>query len=323
MLNKHLNITEAKEQTTTPKVLKPDKKFKEEGFIDKVLNFIRARKGLSTKLLLAPGVLWMVLFLIVPLLAMIYVSFWTQSSTTIKPIVTTENYKYFFSSTVYLSVLWNTVKIWLIVLISTLVLGYPVAFFISQMVRSERMQTVLLLICIIPFWTSFLIRVLAWKPMLGIQGALNIVLEYFHIINHPIEVLLYSEFGMILGMIQIYVVFMVGPIAFSLGRIDHNLVEAAQDLGASFLQIFRDIYWPLSKPGVIAGSIFVTVMVLGEFAIPAALGGKKVNLLGNIILTQVGSLKWAFASVVGVVLTIVIAIAVSLLLRVVNLRKQI
>lgn len=300
-----------------------NKNFKKETLTDNVLNFIRARKGLSTKLLLAPGVLWMILFLIIPLLAMIYVSFWTQSSTTIKPDMTVDNYKYFFSSTVYLSVLWNTVKIWLIVLASTLLIGYPVAFFISQMVKSEKMQTILLLICIIPFWTSFLIRVLAWKPMLGIQGALNIVLEYFHIINQPIEVLLYSEFGMILGMVQIYVVFMVGPIAFSLGRIDYNLIEAAQDLGANFLQIFKDIYWPLSKPGVIAGSIFVTVMVLGEFAIPAALGGKKVNLLGNIILTQVGSLKWAFASVVGVILTIVIGIAVSLLLRFVNLRKQI
>lgn len=297
-------------------------KIQKDTIIDRVLDYIRVRKGLSTKLLLAPGFLWMMLFLIVPLMAMIYVSFWTQSSTMMTSDLTLENYKYFFSSSVYLSVLWTTVKTWLIVLTATLIIGYPVAFYISQIVKNQKLQISLLLVCIIPFWISFLIRVLAWKPMLGVTGALNTVLIKLNIINDPITALLYSELGVILGMIQIYVVFMVGPIAFSLGTIDKSLVEAAQDLGANFFQIFRDIYWPLSKPGVIAGSIFVTVMTLGEFAIPSALGGNKISFLGNIILNQVGSLKWAFASVVGVVLTIIIAIAIALLLRVVDLRKQ-
>jgi len=123
-------------------------------------------------------------------------------------------------------------------------------------------------------------------------------------------------------MTQIYCVFMVGPIAFMLGRIEPSIIEAAQDLGAGFWRIFRTIILPLTMPGVVVGSIFVSVMVLGEFATAAALSGRKVNLLGNIIVTQVGSLKWAFAAVVGVVLTIVMGIVVAALLRLVDLRKE-
>ena len=115
---------------------------------------------------------------------------------------------------------------------------------------------------------------------------------------------------------------MVGPIAFMLSRIDPTIIEAARDLGAGFWRIFRTIILPLSMPGVVVGAIFVSVMVLGEFATSAALSGRKVNLLGNIIVTQVGSLKWAFAAVVGVVLTVIMGAAVSLLLRVVDLKRE-
>jgi putative spermidine/putrescine transport system permease protein len=135
-------------------------------------------------------------------------------------------------------------------------------------------------------------------------------------------VLLFSELSVIIGMTQIYCVFMVGPIAFMLGRIDPSVIEAAQDLGASTWRIFRTIILPLSMPGVVVGAIFVSVMVLGEFATSAALSGRKVNLLGNIIVTQVGSLKWAFAAVAGVVLTILMGAVVAALLRLVDLRKE-
>jgi putative spermidine/putrescine transport system permease protein len=107
-----------------------------------------------------------------------------------------------------------------------------------------------------------------------------------------------------------------------IGRIDESLIEGARDLGASTWTIFRRIILPLSMPGVIVGAIFVTVMVLGEFATASALSGRKVNLLGNIIITQVGSLKWAFAAVAGVVLTVVMATFVAIMLRIVNLRNQ-
>lgn len=276
----------------------------------------------QNKLLLAPGVIWMALFLVVPLGMMVYVSFRTQTTFAISSDLTLKSWKTFFASETYFGALTRTVRIWLTVLAITFIIGYPTALFIGQFVKNKTTQTVLLVACVIPFWTSFLIRVLAWRPMLGKEGAINLVLQQFGLIEAPIEVLLFTELSVIIGMVQIYVVFMVGPIAFMLARIDQSFIEAARDLGASGWIIFRKIVFPLSLPGVVVGAIFVSVMVLGEFATASALSGRKVNLLGNIIVTQVGSLKWAFAAVIGVVLTAVMAIVITLLLRLVDLRRE-
>jgi len=273
-------------------------------------------------LLLTPGVIWMILFLVTPILMIVYVSFWTQTTFTIEPTLTTRSWRNFFSSDTYLNSLWTTVRIWLIVLTTTFVIGYPTALFIGLFVRSKTVATILLVICVIPFWTSFLIRVLAWRPMLGREGAINIILQKIGVISEPIDRLLFSELSVIIGMSQIYVVFMVGPIAFMLSRIDRNIIEAARDLGAGFGRIFRKIIFPLSLPGVVVGAIFVSVMVLGEFATSAALSGRQVNLLGNIIVTQVGSLKWAMASVVGVILTVFMGLVIAGFLRIVDLKRE-
>jgi putative spermidine/putrescine transport system permease protein len=276
----------------------------------------------TTWKLIAPGAIWMLLFLVAPILLIVYVSFWTQTTFKIEPTLTLASWKTFFGSDTYLASLWTTVRIWLIVLATTFVIGYPTALFVGLFVKNKTLSTVLLVICVIPFWTSFLIRVLAWRPMLGKEGAINIVLQKLGIISQPIEALLFTDLSVIIGMTQIYVVFMVGPIAFMLGRIDPNIIEAARDLGAGFGRIFRKIIFPLSLPGVVVGAIFVSVMVLGEFATSAALSGRKVNLLGNIIVTQVGSLKWALASVVGVILTVVMGLVIAGFLRIVDLKRE-
>jgi putative spermidine/putrescine transport system permease protein len=281
----------------------------------------RCARG-ATYWLIAPAVLWMALFLVVPILMIVYVSFWTQTTFKIEPILTTHSWEAFFASDTYIGALWTTIRIWLIVLFMTLLVGYPTALFVGLFVKNKTLQTALLVLCVIPFWTSFLIRVLAWRPMLGKEGAINIILQALHITSAPIDALLFTELSVIIGMTQIYCVFMVGPIAFMLGRIDPNVIEAARDLGASFGRIFRTIILPLSMPGVVVGAIFVSVMTLGEFATASALSGRKVNMLGNIIVTQVGSLKWAFASVIGVILTILMGIVVAGLLRVVDLKRE-
>ncbi len=276
----------------------------------------------NTWWLIAPGAIWMLLFLVAPILLIVYVSFWTQTTFKIEPTLTLTSWKNFFGSDTYISSLFTTLRIWLIVLVTTFTIGYPTALFVGLFVRNKTLSTVLLVICVIPFWTSFLIRVLAWRPMLGKEGAINILLQKAGIISQPIEALLFTELSVIIGMTQIYVVFMVGPIAFMLGRIDPNIIEAARDLGAGFWRIFAKIIFPLSLPGVVVGAIFVSVMVLGEFATSAALSGRKVNLLGNIIVTQVGSLKWALASVTGVILTIVMGLVIAGFLRIVDLKRE-
>ena len=272
--------------------------------------------------LIAPGFIWMALFLVIPLAMIFYVSFWTQTTFKIEPKLTLDSWQQFFGSDTYLASLWTTVRIWLVVLVATFAIGYPTALYVGLFVKSKTLSTILLVVCVIPFWTSFLIRVLAWRPMLGKEGAINILLIKAGIITQPIEALLFTELSVIVGMTQIYCVFMVGPIAFMLSRIDPNVLEAARDLGAGFWRIFRKVIFPLSLPGVVVGAIFVSVMVLGEFATASALSGRKVNLLGNIIVTQVGSLKWALASVVGVILTIIMGIVISLFLRIVDLKRE-
>jgi putative spermidine/putrescine transport system permease protein len=273
-------------------------------------------------LLIAPAAVWMTLFLVIPIAVIIYVSFWTQTTFKIESTLTLDSWRTFFSSDTYVNSLWTTLRIWLIVLIATFVLGYPTALFVGLFVKNKTLQTTLLVLCVIPFWTSFLIRVLAWRPMLGKEGAINIILMKLGIVHQPIEALLFTDLSVVIGMTQIYVVFMAGPIAFMLGRIDPNILEAARDLGANFWQILRKIIFPLSLPGVVVGAMFVSVMVLGEFATSAALSGRKVNLLGNIIVTQVGSLKWALASVVGVILTVIMGLVIAGLLRVVDLKQE-
>ena len=273
--------------------------------------------------LLAPGMLWMALFLLLPMVMMVYVSFWTQTTFTVEPQLTLESWTTFFTTPAYLDALLTTVWLWLAVLVASLVIGYPVALYIGLFVRNKVIQTGLLVLCVIPFWTSFLIRILAWRPMLGSEGAVNLLLMKVGLIQEPLQVLLYSPLSVVIGMTQIYVVFVVGPVAFMLSRIEPSLIEAARDLGASTLTILRRIILPLSMPGVAVGAIFVTIMVLGEFATASALSGRKVNMLGNIIVTQVGSLKWAFASVVGVVLTALTALVVAALLKFAKLREEI
>lgn len=274
-------------------------------------------------LLLTPGILWMVLFMVLPLIMVVYVSFWTQTTFAITPEMTAASWERFLATSTYLSSIGTTVKIWAIVLVATLLIGFPTALFIGLMVRNKTLQTALLVLCVIPFWTSFLIRVIAWRPMLGTEGAINAILMNLGLINEPLTFLLFSEFSVIVGMTQIYCVFMVGPITFMLARIDPSIIEAARDLGAGFGRIFWKIILPLAMPGVIVGAVFVSVMVLGEFATAASLSGRKVNLLGNIIVSQVGSLKWAFAAVAGVVLTLIISVIISVLLRFVDLRKEV
>ena len=155
--------------------------------------------------------IWMTLFLVLPLAMMVYVSFWTQTTFSISSDLTTQSWQDFFGSDTYVAALLRTLKIWIIVLACTFVVGYPVALFIGRYIQNRIVQTIVLVACVIPFWTSFLIRVLAWRPMLGREGAINLLLQDIGVITEPIDYLLFTEFSVVVGMVQIYVVFMVGP----------------------------------------------------------------------------------------------------------------
>jgi ABC-type spermidine/putrescine transport system permease subunit I len=183
-----------------------------------------------------------------------------------------------------------------------LLIGYPIAYFLAMRVNSFKWQMALFLLCMVPFWTSYLIRAVAWLPMLGRRGLLNSMLLALDIIDKPTRVLLYSEFGYTTALVQIYVVLCVGPIFFSLAKIDTDIIEAAKDMGATAFQIFREIIVPLSLPGVAIGMIFIFVMLMGEFATAVVVYGGKTSTVGTVILNYYAIANYPFAAVNAIML---------------------
>ena len=163
------------------------------------------------------------------------------------------------------------------VMAACLALGYPIAFFLAMKVQRFQWQMALFLLCMVPFWTSYLIRAVAWIPMLGRRGLINKLLVNVGVVDKPIDIFLYSEFGYTMALVQLYVVLCVGPIFFSLAKIDKSILEAARDMGATPFQIFREIIGPLSLPGVAIGMIFIFVIIMGEFATAVVVYGGKTS----------------------------------------------
>ena len=203
-----------------------------------------------------------------------------------------------------------------------LLIGYPIAYFLAMRVKSFKWQMALFLLCMVPFWTSYLIRAVAWLPMLGRRGLLNSMLLALDIIDKPTRVLLYSEFGYTTALVQIYIVLCVGPIFFSLAKIDADIIEAAKDMGATAFQIFREIILPLSLPGVAIGMIFIFVMLMGEFATAVVVYGGKTSTVGTVILNYYAIANYPFAAVNAIMLMLAMMAGVVIILRLVNIRKE-
>ncbi len=173
-----------------------------------------------------------------------------------------------------------------------------------------------------PFWTSVLIRMVAWLPLLGRKGLINLTLMSLGVVDEPVEILLYSQPSMILSMAIIWSVFMLGPLYFSMSKIDREVIEAARDLGASGWEAFRRIILPLTKPGLGAGVLFIFVMLVGEFSFQRFIGGGKSMMLANVLVQQQDLLQWPMASVAAVVMVAVTVPMIIILFRIVNLRKE-
>ena len=189
-------------------------------------------------------------------------------------------------------------------------------------VKAFKWQLALFLVCMVPFWTSYLIRAVAWIPMLGRRGLLNKLLLSLDIVDKPVTFLLYSEFGYVMALVQLYVVLVVGPIFFSLAKIDDDILEAARDMGATSFQIFREIIGPLSLPGVAIGLIFIFVILMGEFATAVVVYGGKTSTTGTVILNFYSVANYPFAAVNALMLMLAMMIGVVVILRVVNIRKE-
>src|SRR5438046_2281659 len=270
----------------------------------------RLRLDPTTPALLGLPLAWLAIFFLVPIAIVAAYSFDVYSFDPGPHGFTLTAWHHFLHSSVYLRLFWKSVKLSLTVSAIIVLLAYPLAYYLA--LSGTKRKYVLLLLLIAPFLTSYLLRVLAWKVILGNQGAINSFLVWTGLRSpdHPISQLLYSRFAVMLVLAYIWLPFVALPIFVSLESLDRRLLEAASDLGASRLQAFRRVTLPLSAPGIVAAFLFVFIPTLGEFVTPSLVGGASGYMYGNQIVDLFGTgfPDWETGSVLAIFLLVVVTI---------------
>ncbi len=265
--------------------------------------------------LFMPLALWMLVFLVLPYGQVFVQSFYTVDDFgTLQPAFSLDSYQRFFTKELYYKTLFKTFGLSLIVTAVALLLSVPLAYYIAFKATSNK--TLLYTLIILPLWVSYIVRAYAWKTILGSAGILNSFLMYVGMINSPIEVLLYSDLSVVIGMVHIYTPFVLMPIYTAFEQIPVSLVEASKDLGASRLRTFLNIVLPLSLPGIIAGGTFAFVLSLGDFLAPILLGGSNTLFIATIFQNMFGtSNDKPLGSAIGIVLLVVVLVVLELSAR--------
>lgn len=263
---------------------------------------------------------WLLLFFLAPFFIILKISLadpvvalppftalfdWTASGWN-KIQASFDNYLFLFQDPYYITIYLSSVKMAAISAVLCLLLGYPMAYFIAR--QPSRIRSMLLLAVILPFWISFLLRVYAWIGLLNNNGVINNILQWLGLIDQPLS-LIYNDFAVYLGIVYSYLPFMILPLYANLEKLDTDLEEAAADLGARRWQVFVDVTLPLSLPGIIAGSLLVFIPAIGEFIIPALLGGSDTLMIGRALWDEFFiNRDWPVASAVSVVLLLILVL---------------
>src|SRR5437588_4330527 len=283
----------------------------------------RLRLALTTPALLGLPLAWVAVFFLVPIAIVAAYSFDVYSLNPGPHGFTLTAWHDFLHSSVYLALFWKSVKMSLTVSAIIVVLAYPLAYYLA--LSGTKRKYILLLLLIAPFLTSYLLRVLAWKVILGDQGVINTFLFWTGLRSpgHPLSQLLYSRFAVILVLAYIWLPFVALPIFVSLENLDRRLLEAASDLGASRLQAFRRVTLPLSAPGVFAAFLFVFIPTLGEFVTPSLVGGASGYMYGNQIVDLFGTgfPDWETGSTLALFLLGVVAVLTAVFARFLRVRQ--
>jgi putative spermidine/putrescine transport system permease protein len=210
-----------------------------------------------------------------------------------------------------------------IAVVACLVFGFPVAYFLALKVQSLKYQIALFIVALAPFWTSFLTRAIAWTfPLMGREGALNQLLLKLHIVSQPVDAFGFSTLSVRLAMIQLYILFMVTPLFFSLAQVDRAALEAARDLGGNWWRTFREVILPQTMPGVVIGSIFIFVLTMGDYGTVATVGGGNITSVGTIVKSRIDTPDYPGGAAAAVLLVIVLMIGVWVITRFANLREE-
>ncbi|MDO9638448.1 MAG: ABC transporter permease [Pseudotabrizicola sp.] len=273
-------------------------------------------------LLASPVALVLAVFLILPIVMILIISFWTATEFAIVPAFSFENYEFLFGSSVTYRVFLNTFKYAAITWAITLTLGFTIAYYLAFHIRSQTWQTLLFLLCTIPFLTSNIIRMISWIPFLGRNGIANSTLMDWGLIDAPLEWLLFSDFAVILAFVHLYTLFMVVPIFNTMMRIDRSLLEAANDAGATGFQTLVNVIIPLTKPGIMIGTIFVVTLVMGDFITVRFMSGSQSANVGRLISNDIALLQYPSAAATAIVLLVTVLLVITALLRLVDIRKE-
>lgn len=281
-------------------------------------------------LLILPLLLVLVIFFVGPLLLTMMVSFWNYTEYSIEPAFVLTNYTDVFYGCmrdlprlcVTFSTYLSTLKFAAMVLGFTFFLGFSLAWFLVFEVRSSRLQMLFFLLLTVPFWTSNVIRMISWIPLLGRNGLINTFLQDVGLADAPQDWLLYSDFAVTLALVHLYTMFMMVPIVNSMMRIDKSLIEAAEDAGASFIQTLWIVVLPLCRPGMLIGAIFVITIVMGDFLTIGVMGGQQIASVGKVIQVQMSFLQFPIAAANSIVLLAAVLVIVWGMTRFVDIRKE-
>lgn len=264
----------------------------------------------------------LIVLFVLPTVLFVVVSFWDYDRTGIYPAFILDNYRDLLTTPatirVYVSSLTFAVIVWAI----TLFLGFNIAQFLIFHVRSAAVRTVFFLLCAIPFWTSGIIRTIAWIPFLGRNGAFNQIVMGLGLTSKPLDFLLFSNFAVIVTYVNLFTLLMVGPIANSMAKIDPALIEAARDAGASRWRVVVEIIIPLSKTGIALGSVLVFTQVMGDFFVVKQMSGGQSASIVSALATEISAMQYPPASASAVVLVLFVALLVSGMMRIVDVRKE-
>jgi putrescine transport system permease protein len=226
---------------------------------------------------------------------------------------TLDNYRFVLTDKLYIVTYLKSVVMAAVATLLCLLIGFPMAYGIAR--AEARTRNILLLLIILPFWISFLLRVYAWMGLMNNYGVINNLLIWLNVIDQPIQ-MMYTDFAIYVGLVYSYLPFMILPLYATLERMDPALIEAAQDLGASPSRAFRDVTWPLARPGVIAGSLLVFIPAVGEYVIPYLLGGPGSLMIGRVLFdTFFVDHDWPLSSSVAILLLILVVVPIVLLQR--------
>ena len=288
-----------------------------EGEIDRLIARQRSRNAWQ---LLLPALAVMLVAAVAPLATIVWVSFWRVDGLNLVRTIDTGSWRSVLRDPTFYRLTWSTMQTVVIVLVLVGVLGLTAGYFLARFVTNRKLQALLLMLAILPFWTSYLIRIITWQPLFGNSGVINFMLGKAGL--PQMELFLFNQRAMIFAMTSLYVVFVIGPVFWALSRIDPEVIAASRSLGASAWTTFRTVELPLARGGLVVGLFFASIFLFGDYATGRLIGGGTNPMLSDAISQYAGSGQWPVAATLAVVLFGIAILVLAIFMRVYDLRKE-